>query len=196
MKLITKHEFLADKKEYFERIKNVAVFIYPTDTIYGIGCDATNKKAVQKIRDIKESAQAFSVIAPGKEWIEENCEVFGRGRDFLNKLPGKLTLIFSLKQKGSVADNVNPNANKIAKSIINTIGVRIPNHWISDAVEELGIPIITTSVNRHGESFLTDISDLPSEIKAGVDFAIDEGTLEGEPSQVIDLISGEAVVKR
>ena len=190
MKLIDKTEFDVNKEEYLELIRNGAVFIYPTDTIYGIGCDATNKEAVQKIREIKERKETpFSVIAPKKIWIQENCEVFGQGKDYVNKLPGKYTLILALKQENCVANNVNPKDNS-------TLGVRIPNHWISEVVKELEKPIITTSVNRSGESFLTDISKLPVGIRSRVDFAINDGIIEGKPSQVIDLISGEAEVKR
>jgi L-threonylcarbamoyladenylate synthase len=190
MKLIDKTEFDVNKQEYLDKIKAGSVFIYPTDTIYGIGCDATNEEAIQKIREIKERPDTpFSIIAPRKLWIQENCEVFGQGHDFVNKLPGKYTLIFALKQEGCVADNVNPKDNS-------TIGVRIPNHWISEVVKELERPLITTSVNRSGESFLTDISKLPVEIRSRIDFAINVGKIEGTPSQVVDLISGEGIVKR
>ncbi|MBT4540590.1 Sua5/YciO/YrdC/YwlC family protein [Candidatus Woesearchaeota archaeon] len=190
MKLIGKTEFDVNKQEYLDKIRAGSVFIYPTDTIYGIGCDATNAKAVQKIREIKERPDTpFSIIAPRKLWIQENCEVFGKGRDYVNKLPGKFTLIFALKHEDCVANNVNPNDNQ-------TLGVRIPNHWISEIAKELNKPIITTSVNRSGESFLTDISKLPIGIRNKVDFAINEGIIKGNPSQVVDLVSGEAEIKR
>ncbi len=190
MKLLTKSEFLVNKQEYLKMIRDGAIFIYPTDTIYGIGCDATNKKAVARIRKIKERKDTpFSIIAPNRQWIEENCEVFGKGKDYLDKLPGKYTLIFALKQEGCVADNVNPKEKT-------SIGVRIPNHWIADVAKELDLPIITTSVNKHGESYLTDITKLPTDIRNFVEIGIDEGKLEGQPSQVISLIDGEAEVKR
>ncbi|MBI4454232.1 Sua5/YciO/YrdC/YwlC family protein [Candidatus Woesearchaeota archaeon] len=195
MKILTKEEFFVHKQEYLKKILDGAVFIYPTDTIYGIGCDATNETSVAKIRKIKERYDApFSVIAPNKEWIEENCEVFGKGHDYLKKLPGRLTLIFALKHGECVASNVSPEKGKEFKE--HSLGVRISNHWISDIVKELDIPVITTSVNRHGESFLTNISRLPAEIRNKVDFAIDVGEIKGTPSQVIDLVSGEAIVKR
>jgi tRNA threonylcarbamoyl adenosine modification protein (Sua5/YciO/YrdC/YwlC family) len=190
MKLISKTEFLVNKQEYLEMIRKGAVFIYPTDTIYGIGCDATNEKAVAKIRKIKERKDTpFSVIAPNIFWIKENCEVFGKGHDYLEKLPGKFTLIFALKQEGCVAKNVNP----LDKT---SLGIRIPNHWIAEVAKELDTPIITTSVNKHGESYLTDITKLPTDISNYVDFAIDEDKLEGTPSQVVSLVDGEAEIKR
>ena len=201
MKLISKIEFGVHKKDYLEKIKKGAIFIYPTDTIYGIGCDATNAKAVQKIREIKQREETpFSVIAPNKLWIQENCEVFGKGRDYVDKhLPGKFTLIFALKHEKCVANNVNPmNANISTKKNNNhhTLGVRIPNHWVSNIAKELSRPIITTSVNRSGESFLIDITKLPIGIRSRVDFGINVGEIKGKPSKVVDLVSGEGVVKR
>ena len=183
MDILTKEEFLVNKELYFDKIRKGAVFVYPTDTIYGVGCDAKNKEAVQKIRELKQRDETpFSVIAPRKRWLKESCEFFGKAHDLLDKLPGNLTFILALKHKDCVAENVNP--------LNDTLGVRMPNHWITDVVRELDFPIITTSVNRHGESYLTDISKLPSGIRSRIDFAIDVGNIEGNPS------SGEPVVKR
>ena len=63
--------------DFVEDIKHGAVFIYPTDTIYGLGCDATNGVSVQRIKDLKyrDSDKPMSIIAPSVDWIKENCEV-------------------------------------------------------------------------------------------------------------------------
>ena len=71
MKVMTKDEVNVNFDDIKDMIEDGAVFIHPTDTIYGIGCDATNKEAVKKARDIKKSKQPFSVIAPSKDWIYE-----------------------------------------------------------------------------------------------------------------------------
>ena len=179
MELIDKDEIEARKNEIAGKIKAGAVFIYGTDTIYGIGCDATNSKAVNKIRKIKQRKDApFSVIAPSKEWVLENCTAKGLGKE-LNKLPGPYTLILNLKNKNCVSKHVNP-ANK-------TLGVRIPNHWISDFVSELGMPVVTTSVNKTDEPYLTSPDELQIGIKEKVDFMVDEGKILGKPSIIIDL---------
>ena len=76
MIILSKEEFEINKEQYFDLIDEGAVFIYPTDTIYGIGCSALNDSAVKKLRRIKKRPRmAFSIIAPSKEWIYENCEV-------------------------------------------------------------------------------------------------------------------------
>ncbi|MBI5393536.1 threonylcarbamoyl-AMP synthase [Candidatus Woesearchaeota archaeon] len=188
-KTISKEEFLKNKSAYFKKISNGAVFIYPTDTIYGIGCDAANKKAVEKIRKLKERQQKpFSVIVPSLDWIKENCEVFGKAKDELKKLPGAYTFIFALKVERCIAENVNLNSE--------TLGVRLPVHWFTSIAKELDTPIVTTSVNKAGKQFMTSLNNLDESIKEKVDFIIYEGKKESKPSTVINLIDGEVVVER
>lgn len=74
------------------------IFIYPTDTIYGIGCDAENKTLVKKIREIKNRDNgSFSVIAPSINWILENCET--DKKQIKKYLPGPYTLILKKKRR-------------------------------------------------------------------------------------------------
>jgi L-threonylcarbamoyladenylate synthase len=177
MRIINKDELKIDKKLVGELKKSV--FIYPTDTIYGIGCDATNARLVGKIRQIKQSPeQPFSVIIPNKNMIFQYCETDERTNDWVKKLPGPYTLIFNVKKK-FVADNVNPLGN--------TIGIRIPNHWFYDCIKKMKIPIVTTSANISGQDFMTSIEDIDEDIKKKVDFIIYDGPLKGRPSNIIHL---------
>ncbi|MBT3262220.1 Sua5/YciO/YrdC/YwlC family protein [Candidatus Woesearchaeota archaeon] len=186
MQVIDRNELKIYKQDFYKRIKSGKIFIYPTDTIYGLGCDATNAEAVKKIREIKERTKSpFSVIAPSKKWIKENCEITKKRA--LWKLPGKYTIIFKLKNKNAVAKEVNPG--------MNSLGVRIPKHWASKLAKETNLPIITTSVNKQGEEYLKVINDIPLEIKGHIDFAIDEGPIEGSPSTLINTTTNE-VIKR
>lgn len=175
--VISRDEFLAKKEKYFSAIKKGAVFIYPTDTIYGVGCDAANDSAVMRIRELKKrDSKPFSVIAPSKEWIQRNCDV--PRPKLLEKLPGPYTVIFPSFKKGAVSELVCSG----------TLGVRIPNHWISDVARDLGIPIVTTSVNVSGEPHAADIDSLR---RFDVDFIIYEGVKEGRPSTIVDGVTGE-----
>lgn len=186
MQTITKEELETSKRKYLRLMKS-KVYIYPTDSIYGIGCDATNESLVARIRKLKKSTlQPFSVIAPSKEWVYQNCEVEANQKLYVESLGKKIpiegkmncfTLILKLKNKNAVAKNVNQG--------MDTIGVRIPDHWISDFVRELGIPIVTTSANPTGENFMTSLEDLNDGIKAGADFIIYEGEKHGLPSTII-----------
>lgn len=187
MKIFTREDIEVNKEVIFEVIRNGAVFIHPTDTIYGIGCNAKLAHPVKKVREIKERPDApFSVIAPGKEWIRKHCVLGKEGEEWLEKLPGPYTLV--LKHRDCIAKNVAPG--------LDTLGVRIPGHWFSKIVEELGFPIVTTSANKSGENFMTSIDDLDSDVAKDISFVIYEGEKHGCPSMIVDLTKGKAEIKK
>lgn len=189
MEILTKSEAVLRVGEIIERISKGKLFIHPTDTIYGIGCDATNQRAVQKIHEIKERKDApFSVWVPDKEWIRENCVVTKEAEKWLNELPGPYTLILKLKDKKAVAKGINPRNG--------SVGVRIPDHWFREVVEHLGVPIVTTSANRTGREFMTSVENLDPEIKKGMNFMIYEGEKKARPSKIVHLEEGEKVEAR
>ncbi len=180
MDVINRQEMCIRKNEFFEKIENGAIFIHPTDTIYGLGCNAKNENAVERLRQVKmRSGVPFSVIAPSKKWIVDNCIIRGEGKEWVNKLPGPYTLILRLANPQAVAANVNLGSN--------TLGVRIPKHWFSKAIEELGVPIVTTSANISGEEFMTSIDNLDRRISSKIEFAIYEGEKKGKPSTIVNL---------
>ena len=96
---MTREQVFLNKELLRRKIKEGAIFIYPTDTIYGIGCSALDKKAVKKIREIKGIAdeKPLSIIVPSKLWIEENCRLDFQAQQWIDKLPGPYTLILPLK---------------------------------------------------------------------------------------------------
>jgi L-threonylcarbamoyladenylate synthase len=168
------------EQEIIKQISKGKIFIYPTDTIYGIGCDATNIKAVNKIKEIKQRDvdKPFSIIAPSIKWINENLIV---DCDLDKYLPGPYTII--LKKK-------NPNFLSHVSSI-DSLGVRIPNHEFTNIVQKTGLPFITTSVNLSGDPFITEISKISPDILEHIDHIIDYGPLTGNPSTLI--INGKEV---
>ena len=188
MEIINKDEFEINKEEIAQSIKeDKIVFIYPTDTIYGIGCDGRDTEGISKIRELKKRVDMpFSVIAPSKDWIRENCIVTEEGEKWLGRLPGPYTLIFKQKNPECVAHNLAPS--------LETVGVRIPKHWISDFVTMAGVPVVTTSANVTGEDFMVSLDNLNAEIKNAVDLIIYEGEKKGRPSSIIDLTKEEIKV--
>lgn len=170
--------------DFVEDMKNGAIFIYPTDTIYGLGCDAGNPDSVDLIKKIKyrDEDKPMSVIAPSVDWIKEHCVV---DDEMIKKyLPGPYTLI--LKKK-------NPEFLK-AVSSNDSLGVRIPDCEFSKFVEKAGIPFITTSVNFEGKPFAIKISDIPHDILDMVDIIIGVGKLDGRPSTLI--VDGKEIIRQ
>lgn len=184
MVVVTKKQFLKHEDHYLSLIAKGCVFIYPTDTIYGLGCDATQTKAVQHVYALKQrSGKPLSVIAPSKDWIIKNCVVDKKAKQWLKKLPGKYTLILQLKNKKAVAKHVHLGDY--------TLGVRIPKHWFAAVVQQYGKPIVTTSVNMSGMPFMTSLHDLSPAIKQKVAFIVYEGVKKAHPSTIVDLSSLE-----
>lgn len=188
METMVRADVEAHAAEIVQKIKDGSIFIHPTDTIYGLGCDATNSAAVQKLRALKERpTNPFSVWAPSVGWIRKHCKVTKKSEHWLEKLPGPYTLIVLLRDRKAVSTEVIIDQK--------TIGVRYPNHWFGRIVELLGRPIITTSVNKAGEPFLTELAQLDPDIARGVEFAIDEGPKKGRPSKIVD-VEKEEVTER
>lgn len=189
MRLLTKEELLLEKAKFISEIRKGTIFIHPTDTIYGIGCSVLSSEAVNKVREIKQRRfMPFSILVPSKDWIYENCEINDKVEEWINKLPGAYTLILTLKNKDVIVPDVNNS--------LRTVGVRIPDHWFSDFVKELGFPIITTSANIVGENFMTSLDDVDDRIKRNLDFIIYEGEKKGRPSTIVDLSKKESQITK
>lgn len=178
--IIDKDEVKEKKIWMFRDISKGSVFIYPTDTIYGLGCDSMHDSSINKLRHIKGNIDhPFSIIVPSKNWIKDNCEISENAYEWIDKLPGPYTLIFTLKNKKLFPESLTKG--------LDTVGVRIPDHWISEFVGEYGLPIVTTSANKAGEMFMTNTDDLDIDIKNSVHFIVYEGEKIGKPSKVVDL---------
>lgn len=161
--------------DFVEDIKHGAVFIYPTDTIYGLGCDATNDESVAMIKSLKyrDADKPISIIAPSVDWIKEYCEVED---ELIEKyLPGPYTLILKKKDPDFLKD-ISSN---------DSLGIRIPDCEFTELVEKAGVPFITTSVNFAGEPFAVKISDIDHKIIDAVDIVIGVGELDGRPSTIV-----------
>ncbi len=162
-------------KELIQLIKQGKVFIYPTDTVYGIGCNALNKKAVDKIKAIKgrDKNKPLSLIAPSKSWIFKNLIA---KKSFVDKyLPGRYTLIIK-KRNQKFLRHVSPDK---------TLGVRIPKHWFSALIRKAGVPFITTSANLSGEKPATYLKEIKRHTIEKADVIVNGGKLNRRPSALI-----------
>jgi L-threonylcarbamoyladenylate synthase len=165
------------------------VLIYPTDTLYGLGADARNKRAVSRLMEIKgrSAGLVFSVMLGDVGELVKLVRVRGGLKPVLRMLPGPYTFVFPTKDKlpdGVVGPGVG-------------IGVRIPDHPVALRIAtEFRAPIITTSVNRTGEPPLTRSRDIVETFNEEVDLFLDSGDIAGAPSTVISFISRPPKVLR
>ena len=162
-------------------LKEGGIIIYPTDTVYGIGCDIFNKNALERIFSIKHdtSTKLLSFVCSDLKDIAKYAKVSDYAyRTMKHLLPGPYTFVL-------------PAAKIIPKKLWSkrhTVGIRVPDNDIAiTLVKELGNPIISTSVtNRKGEALYS-----PDEIKnifdPHVDLMLASGILNGKPSSVVDL---------
>lgn len=157
--------------------------IYPTDTLYAIGCDATNAKAVEKVYALKKRPRSMplSVLVSDFEMLQKYAEITKDQMKILKeKLPGPYTFILRPKIKLPVSDG-NVGFRIIGTPITNQI------------VKNLGRPITATSANVHGEKTPTTIAELKTVFTMHADLYVSGGRLAGKPSQVIDLTTGKTV---
>jgi tRNA threonylcarbamoyl adenosine modification protein (Sua5/YciO/YrdC/YwlC family) len=129
------------------------VIVYPTDTLYGFGVDATNTDAVIKLNRLKGRSQPLSIVLESINQIEQFAEVDDKILNELDEIfPGEYTAL--LPAKDSILSPLVCNASPL-------VGIRIPLHFFPlELVKKLGKPIITTSINRHGNEPLNEVTQV------------------------------------
>jgi tRNA threonylcarbamoyl adenosine modification protein (Sua5/YciO/YrdC/YwlC family) len=181
-------------KTVVDCLQDGGVIIYPTDTIYGIGCNIFASKAVDrvaKIKGIRKEKANFSFICYDLSHISDFTRPFNNSVYKLMKssLPGPFTYIL----------NGNNNVPKIFQSKKKTVGIRIPdNKIILEIIRELGHPIMSTSVHDNDDiiEYTTDPELIYERYKDLVDIVIDGGFGDNEPSTIIDCTSDEILILR
>ena len=177
-----------------EILKRGGIIIYPTDTIYGIGCDLMNRKAIERlchVMDIKPHKLDLSFICNDLSHISEyvkriDTPVF---KILKKALPGPYTFILESSSKVPRILNVNKK----------TVGIRIPDHAIPRSiVEQLGNPLITSSIKDDDiiKEYTTDPEEIYEDFKHSVDLVIDGGPGNNIPSSVIDCTGDQIVIVR
>ncbi len=177
-----------------ETLRNGAVIIYPTDTVYGIGCDIMNQKAVEKVarlKDIKIEKSSFSFICHDLSHLSDYTKPIPNHIFKLMKrnLPGPFTFILE----------ANNNVPRYFKGKKKTVGIRVPNNnIIREIVRELGNPIMSTSVHSPDqiEAFMTDPELIHEEYTENIEIVIDGGYGDNNVSTVIDCTNGEIEITR
>ena len=174
-------------------LENGGVIIYPTDTVYGLGCNVTNAKAVEriaKIKGLKLKDAKLALVVYDLSHLAKYAKVDTPIFKLMKKtLPGPFTYIL----------NATGEIPKLFKNKKKDIGLRIPDHNIPrEIVRHLGSPITTTSVVDEDEilEYTTDPEMIYENFKDKVDIVIDGGYGNNIPSTVLDCTSGEAELIR
>jgi len=169
-----------------EVLKKGGVILYPTDTIWGIGCDASNAEAVEKVYKIKKRSEAKSLVllASDMDMVAKNIkEIPGIAIDLVEVNDRPMTIIYP----GAICDRYHLASNVVAED--GSVGIRIPlMDFCRDLVRRLGHPLVSTSANISGEPAPEFFEDIPDEIKSAVDYIVDpslDADSTGMASQII-----------
>ena len=169
------------KNNFLDFDINNKIIIFPTDTVYGIGCKYQDVDSVKKIYDIKNRDYSKPMVLLCYS-IEQVKKIVAKDTNLDNNLtkywPGKLTLIYKK----------NPNISSIITANKATVGVRIPNNKIALKLLKKHGPMVVTSLNKSNETAITKFNDTLN-FKDLVDYIIDGGNLSNNPSTVYDTIN-------
>lgn len=157
-------------------LREGGIILYPTDTVWGIGCDATNEEAVNRIYTLKRSQNKKSMLVL--------CSSADMTVRYVNRAP---RIAFEVQELAtSPLTLILPGATGVASNLIpdeGTLGVRIPDHEFCQGIlRRLGRPIVSTSANISGEDTPKNLSEVAREIIDGVDYVVDP-RVEGHPTQ-------------
>ncbi len=182
--------FEEDLNAAVNTMKNGEIILYPTDTIWGIGCDATNKEAIKKIYRLKNRDEQKSMIILVAASSDINYYVSNPSQ--------KILALLALQETPTTA--IFPNAINLPSNLINedgSIAIRVTkDNFCNHIITRLGHPIVSTSANISGQYYPQIFSQISDEIKNGVDYIVrwrqQEQTV-ANPSSIVKLSSEGAV---
>ena len=160
-------------------LKKGGIIVYPTDTVYGLGCMITNKQGIDKINQIKTSKKPKSIMFSDIKEVSQYAKVTNEAFRLMRLLlPGPYTFILP-------ATRLVP---RLLQRDRKAVGVRIPEHWFCKSIVELaGEPIITTSIPLSDERIHVDPLEIEEQFGHMVDVIVDSGLLPDIPSTILSL---------
>jgi len=164
-------------------LKKGKVIAYPTDTIYGLGCDARNLPAIEKVSKIKgeRGNKPFIVLISDFTMLEEYCFVNAGQIKYLKEVWGESPVTVILEGQ--------PNLPARLGGDINSLAVRLPkNDFLVKIISKAGFPIVSTSLNKTGEPPLNDVENLEKHFECLPDLVVDAGECNNnKPSRLVDI---------
>ena len=193
------------QSEALRVLREGGTILYPTDTVWGLGCDATNPEAVAKIYEIKQRSDSKSLVllACNLDMVAKYVkEVPSIAVDLVEVNDAPMTIIYPealAGVAGEPGDRWHLAHNAVAED--GSVGIRIPlMDWCRDLVFKLGRPIVSTSANISGEPTPQRFSEIPQEIKDAVDFVVPpsiDTQSTGKASQILKVgLRGEIEIIR
>ena len=181
-------------KKVTDILEKGGIIIYPTDTIYGLGCDIFNQKAVQRLCRLRQ-------LNPAKANLTFICKDISQLAIYAHQLDNAVFKLLKRNLPGAFTFILKASSQlpKLLKNKRKTIGIRIPDNQIALAIiEALGRPILSISLKEDDEivQYLTDTTEMHDEYFKLVDCVIDGGFGGNEPSTVVDCTGDEPQVIR
>lgn len=196
--------------ETLDVLKKGGVILYPTDTVWGLGCDATNPEAVAKIYEIKHRSDSKALVLLASD-MDMICRFVKEIPDIAVQLvevnDRPMTIIYPGAIHGKApaeGQNAETNWHFLAYNAVaedDTVGIRIPDmDFCKNLIYKLGRPIVSTSANISGEPSPHKFADIPEEIKSAVDYIVEpklEKGATGQASQILKVgLDGEILIIR
>ncbi|WP_163715993.1 L-threonylcarbamoyladenylate synthase [Mangrovibacterium lignilyticum] len=183
-----------DIKKALEVLQKGGVILYPTDTIWGIGCDATNEAAVKRIYEIKKRADSKSMLV-----LMENINFLER---YMQEVPEIAYSLIEVTDKPMTI--IYPNAKNLAPNLLaddGSVGIRLTEERFSQQlIQRFRKPIVSTSANISGEASPAIFDEVSDEIKSAVDYVVkyrQDDVSPAKPSSIIKLgVGGEIQIIR
>ena len=168
------------------------LILYPTDTVWGLGCDATSKEAVSKIYELKnrEESKSLVILVDSLKMLQKYVEV----------IPNEVLIL--LEKTLSPTTIIYSNPNSLAENTIasdRTIAIRIPNHeFCQSLIKKFGKPIVSTSANISGKPTPTSFSEISQPILEGVDYVVnlEREKITDKSSTILKLVGDKVEVIR
>ena len=176
----------SDLKQALEVLKSGGLILYPTDTIWGIGCDCTNREAIARVYDLKrrEDHKSMLLLADSPEMIAQYVEeIPSMAYELIEVSVHPLTIIY-------------PGATNLPDNLVasdGSIGIRIPSDpFCSELISLFGKPIVSTSANISGHPPPARFAEVSAEVISGVDYVVEWRQTETQPSKPSGIIKMEA----
>lgn len=172
-----------------EVVRRGGLVVYPTDTLYALGADALDEKAVEEVFGAKKRPghMAISVAVASPEELAALVHLNDPARRIAQRLlPGGVTLVLRAK----------PGVPEVLLGGTGKLGVRIPDHAVALALLRIAGPLTATSANRHGGNDPATVADARDQLGGAAELYLDAGRLAGRASTVVDVSGGEATILR